>query len=253
QSHFQANLEQVSALQVLVNLDFSFYQGLAERKSIIVPQGGFQRCIDHLSNRLSGSVGAFRIKTNTQLIQIAERKTWFECQLQSLTDSRWVLAKRVIMTVPIQALKQIKGITDLNLSERKKQFISQVQSVSLKSSSRIQPTKTDGLTSLIIKDKSIEWASKDEQRQIAFADLASAGQAEQWETSIDWSSRLGTWGGRINYRPGEYLTYLGAGSESAYDHRLCFAGDTTPASQFNDLEGAIASARLATERILTTF
>jgi monoamine oxidase len=159
----------------------------------------------------------------------------------------------VIITVPVQALQQIKGIQELNLSERKKQFIAQVQSIALKSSARMQPSKIDNTTNLTIREKSIEWSSKDEQRQIAFADLANSGQAEYWETSIDWSTRAGTWGGRINYRPGEYLTYLGAGSESAYDHRLCFAGDTTPASQFNDLEGAIASARMATEKILTTF
>lgn len=254
-SQFQQDLNQVSALQVLINCDFNHFKGLCENGEVLVPKEGMSQIIDILGSRLAGSIGRYRIKTNTSLAQIVERKNWFECQLRVDGQSKWVLAKRMILTPPPSALMQIQGILNLNLSEPKKKFLQQIHTVGVKSSARMSNSKserTDSKTILTLGSSGIEWNNPHEQRAITESSDINSGRADIWEYGIDWLSRSGVLGGKINYRPGEYTKYLGAQSESAYDNRLCFAGDSTTSAQFNDLEGAVVSARTATERILMT-
>ncbi len=270
-----ANEDQISALQWLL-----FWDREATNASVYKVQGGNQKLIRAMYDRVAGVIPNHLVQTEAALLSIKENGGYFECVFKTTRGIRRISTKFLILAVPVTQLKNIQGLVELPLAQAKKEALTQLGLsahakivLGMKESNYHEaigenlPIHTQSLTkqqlikvSHLPKQIELLWALPEGNKrpriwsEEALSEMSSVYKKfrTHWNGNlqfIDWSQREWIQGALFNYHANQFYKYRGVFNEGDFDNRLVFAGDYVHPLEWSSWGGALETGTWAAEKI----
>ncbi len=122
ESQFQKKATEISFLEWLYFLERFTLSG----KKMYLP-GGMSQFVDILGQRVSGVIPNYNLQVNTRLIEINRSKDKWLCTIQTKEGLKKLSAPFVVLALPFNQLKTIKGIENVFTNKEFKDALSQAQ------------------------------------------------------------------------------------------------------------------------------
>lgn len=271
-----------SALHFLSTIDSEGSSLLGARTTYRM-EGGLSLLMQNLASRVAGVIPDHVIKMNRALVAIKREKGEFELTFSGPAGKEIFRAQKVICTVPFSKLREVKGLSELDISAQKKELIFNQQygthskgvvafpspfwrtrvgstpanlgnftgdftSQKIWDSGRSQEGK-QGLLSWqragLVGAQTGSGATEDCLRDLGLFYASLPEASRDLSQYINWSQRKWSAGSMAVYRPGQYMKYRGLAAEPEYGGRLLFAGEHVSLRFAGTLQGAIETGQRA--------
>lgn len=278
-TEMSANEDQVSALQWLL-----FWDREASNSSVYKIQGGNEKLIRAMYERVAGVIPNHLVQTEATLLSVKENGGNFECSFKTPKGGRRISAQFLILALPVNQLKHIQGLTDLPLAQTKKEAIFQLdlssqakmvlgrkEQISLESGQENLPIHTQ----LLLKQQLARVSLMPKQAELLWSIPAGAKRPKIWAEEalteltgvykkfrtgwngsfqfMDWSQREGIQGAQFFYRANQFYKYRAIFTEPDFDGRLVFAGDYVHPLEWSTWSGALETGIWAAEKVAAAY
>lgn len=261
-SQFSADSKSISALQVL------WHQPQNQKvKSLFRVQGGWSQLVSRMYERVAGVIPDHLVKLNWSLNSIESTRDGFRCQFKTPFGMQSHFAQYIILATPMNQLKKISGIYELEISQSKKDRIASARlgenskaytkiSNQVISNSSIPPMWYQDQTQFqLIKSQnqtwlgglrggdSYKWSVPDiENWKASFIEKNKIDSALLSKNSdyhvMNWQDQPSIQGARSLWEPGSWISQSTVFESSDYMGRLQWAGEYV----YNNEKGSVASA-----------
>ncbi|MEN0059703.1 MAG: NAD(P)/FAD-dependent oxidoreductase [Bdellovibrio sp.] len=287
-SRFGVEASAQSSLHFLSTVDAEGSSLLSARPLYRV-EGGLSHLTQALALRVAGVIPDYVLKMNHALTEISEDREVFKLTFATPRGKETFTTRQVICTLPFSALRQVRGISDLDFSSLKKENIANqaygthskgaaVFATPFWNSRRGQmPENWGNFTGNFLTEKMWDAGRGQSVSEghglLAFQRSGDSGVKTGAEAvdeaqrdlqlfysdvptadrSADivanWSQRKWAGGSMAVFKPGQYMRFKGAAGESEYQGRFLFAGEHTSLRFAGTLEGAVESGLKAASEI----
>ncbi|MEK6773267.1 MAG: FAD-dependent oxidoreductase [Bdellovibrionota bacterium] len=279
QTEMAMNENQLSALQWLL-----FWEKEATNSSLYKIQGGNEKLLRAIYERVSGVIPDHLVQTQSPLTSIKESDGKFECVFNTPKGVRRITTQFLILALPASQLKSVYGLSDLPFAQLKKEAIakltlsSQVKMVLGTKEHWGQENSVDGLpihTQLISRQQLIKYSQMQKQTEVTWSFPEGAKRPKIFQDEVlselvsiykkyrsswngqvhllDWSQREWIKGATFHYSDSQFYKYRGIFTEPDFDGRLLFAGDYVHPTEWSSWGGALETGVWAAEKISSIY
>lgn len=286
-NRFGLDASELSAMHLVETLD-EFGTSLLIGKSQFRIAGGASRLMQALAERVVGVIPDHVVKMNHALVEVVEKKGFFDLTFQTPVGRRTYSTSHVICTLPLTKLRVVKGLQGLNFSENKKasifgqaygthskgflsfpspfwrqkqagtpgnlgNFTGDFLSQRLWDAGRGQDTQAGILTyqrggKSGFDAKTVSLIEARDDLQIFYSDIPAFDPEKS--QMVNWAQRPWAQGSMAAYRVGEYIKYKSVAGEAEYSGRFLFAGEHTSLKFAGTLQGAFDSGVKAASEVI---
>lgn len=269
-------LDSVSALAWLLSLEKQM-----EPKSRHRIQGGFSQITNSLFDRVQGVIPHFRMRFQAPLVEIRRAEDGFDLTFRGLRGLETYKSRFVILALPLQQLKKIRGLRELGIPDVKLRAIQALQGASSQKAQWLledSPLSGSGgyresyevlgrlwtwdatwpkdrlkqtLWSLEARNFQGEVSSKHFEQHLNALYPGIQNKLMEPPTFYDWNNRKHIEGDFPLYRPGTFSQFSPKIWTADFGGRLHWAGEFTHGDLFGTVAGALESGRRAAHEVIS--
>ncbi len=283
-AQFGRSLDKISSLHLLNALDLES----RGQKALYRVRYGNQRLLRTLYHRVSSVMPNFYVRLDSPLVEIEEKNEYFQCFFKTPQGRKKYEARQIILALPVNQYKNVKGFDKLQISSLKKEAITKVQLAShtkavlgykqkfwLKGNEGMAAGRgsffKDSLPMLTWDGSAAQSGNKGLLAVLVGGEMSETMGAQyperiikelqvfsrQFKTEFDGNSHIMDWkkkvfseGSYVIYPPGDFLKYHAVWSKSDYNGKLAYVGEHCHLTKFGTLMGALETGQQAALKII---
>jgi monoamine oxidase len=274
-SHYSVEANRVSALRWLWD-----QQTDKKTRNFYKVKEGWGQLIQLMFERVAGVIPDHLLRLNWQLVDFRRKEKTFQCVFKTKKGTQVLEAENVILALPIGQYQRINGIRDLELSETKKNALSQIQ---MGESSKVYMAFTASEVDLkmstrelfrlpqLLRDQVQISTTSNSESKIWIGGLRGGDQSqwtlpdiENWRAgllntnsnspleyqALNWKDRPFIQGARSIWGPGQWGAFNTAFETPDFDGHLHWAGEHVPADEKGTVHAALLSGQQAALKLI---